>query len=199
MRTEPAQPGCAVQWTAFATGFLAVWPALLAGVWLQSMLALEPRSAAAALWYAALPEELIKFAAAALLGLFGAPAVLVGLGFGVSETVFLVSASPWPLRLLTSVPLHAGTTALALLIVEHRRRLKTGTLHHRNEGSIRTRRLDPVWKAASVTGLLAMAILLHWIYNLAVRQAGLVHWLLAWLPLILWLLLRSLMNQRLHD
>ena len=201
------RPGCAVQWGAFALGFLAIWPALLSGAWLQSRILLEARSAAAALWYAALPEELTKLAVGILPVLSGAPGILVGLGFGLSETVFLASASPWPIRLLTTVPLHAGTTALALLLFELRRRdgavLKSGTDTRQHRSPHLTpgeasHPVPPMLRALLITAaaitLLTAAIILHWIYNLAARQGSLLIWPLAWLPMVLWLTLRGLLH-----
>ncbi|MFW6363425.1 MAG: hypothetical protein ACOC0D_06220 [Spirochaeta sp.] len=174
--------GCITAWGTFSIGFVSVWPALLVGVWLQEWLPLQPGSPAAPLLYAALPEEVIKFIVAAIMMMiFRVPAMLVGLGFGLSETVFLASASPWPIRLLTSVPLHAGTTAIAAFLVRHT------PLPNASAG---------IGRLAGTIGLLGSAVLLHWIYNLAVRQSSILYWFAAWLPLLLWAALNGLRPDR---
>lgn len=209
MKPSGERRGCTVSWTGFAVGFLAVWPALLAGVWLQSWIPLASRSPEATLVYAALPEELIKFVAAVIINLvLGTPAALVGLGFGISETVFQLSHSPWPIRLLTSVPLHAGLTALATLLSSRSPGFHTAhsdqpphTRHTMREhlddhrGPARTKRTRIAARIIGTIALLALAILLHWVYNLAVRQETILHWLIAWIPLLLYALLRTHMHR----
>lgn len=185
-----SRSGCVPGWVTFAIGFLSVWPALLAGVWLQSWFDLDPRSVEAVMVFAALPEELIKFAAALGMSLwFGASAAVVGLGFGMSETIFLVSASPWPIRLLTSIPLHAGTTALACVLVKARRKAVCESGGAPVRSMLRLQVVVP-----GTVFLFGSAVVLHWVYNIAARQNGVWDWFLAWLPLVLWALLRGLVE-----
>ncbi|THB65043.1 MAG: PrsW family intramembrane metalloprotease [Spirochaetaceae bacterium] len=166
-------------WAAFATGFLAVWPAMLAGSWLQQVIQLSPRSLPASFLYVALPEEIVKFLLALILfRLLRSPAALVGLGFGISETIFLVSHSNWPIRLLSSVPLHTGTTALAGIGIS----LLFSTKGNKPESSIKL-----VRRIMLTLSLLAGSISLHWLYNLSVQNNSPLYWVLAWLAPLLWL------------
>ncbi|GAB6091383.1 hypothetical protein JCM12856_29770 [Spirochaeta dissipatitropha] len=175
------EPGCLAIWFAFILGFFAVWPALIAGVWIQSWIPLPGQGWAAQLLYAALPEETIKFTLASLLAYFsGISPSIVGAAFGISETAFVFSTTPWPLRLISSVPLHTGTTALASMAIRRRTSYSLSTLH------------TGLFKRTVLSiGLLTTAVMLHWIYNISVRQGSALSWIIAWIPIILWLLIRG--------
>lgn len=175
------EPGCLAVWFAFILGFFAVWPTLIAGVWIQSWIPLPRQGWAAQLLYAALPEETIKFILASLLAYFnGVTPSIVGAAFGISETAFVFSTTPWPLRLISSLPLHTGTTALASLAIRRRTSYTLSTLH-----------ISFFKRTVLSIGLLTAAIMIHWIYNISVRQGSALSWIIAWIPMILWLLTRG--------
>ncbi len=174
MQLSNDRPGCGAIWAGLTAGFITVWPVLLAGSWLQSHIQLPYRSLESALLYAALPEELIKGLAIFLVFRFlNSPPFWVGLGFGFSETVFMLTSGIWASRLLSSIPLHTGTAAITGCGI-----LFVLTLNKPSFWNFFSRIIAAVL-------LLCSSILIHWIYNIAARNHSWMHYAFAWLAIII--------------